>query len=112
MVSRMLESGTDAALAPEERSAHAGARIDFRVAFHLATAGGGAALGLKVGQFAPGYAFDAMLIDPEAPLGSLRIWPELQAGEAILEKIVHTASRPNIAEVWVGGTSAASIATR
>lgn len=110
MVSRMLESGTDPALAPDARSEHGGARIDFRVAFHLATAGGGAALGLPVGQFVPGYAFDAILIDPEAPLGSLRLWPEPHTDEAILEKIVHTASRPNIAAVWVSGTGTREMA--
>jgi guanine deaminase len=109
-MSRLLESGTDPALSSEARSANPGVRVDFRVAFHLATAGGGAALGLKVGQFAPGYAFDAMLIDPEAPLGSMRLWPELHAGEAVLEKVIHTASRPNIAEVWVGGERQATTA--
>ncbi len=103
MASRMLESGTDPALGPEERSAQSDTRIDFRTAFHLATAGGGAALGLPVGKFEPGCHFDAVLIDPEAPLGGLRLWPELHAGDEILQKIVYTASRPNIAQVWIGG---------
>jgi guanine deaminase len=104
MVSRMLESGTDPDLEPDRRSAHSDTRIDFRTAFHLATAGGGAALGLPVGLFAPGYHFDAVLVDPNAPLGSLRLWPELHEGDAILQKIVNTASRPNITRVWIGGT--------
>jgi len=103
MVSRMMESGTDPDLEPERRSVRGNARIDFRTAFHLATAGGGAALGLPVGLFAPGYHFDAVLVDPNAPLGSLRLLPELHAGDEILQKIVNTASRPNIAQVWIGG---------
>jgi len=104
MASRMLETGTDPDLPANERSVHGDFRIDFRTAFHLATAGGGAALGLPVGQFAPGYHFDAVLIDPQASLGSIRLWPELHQGDEILQKIIYTASRPNIVRVWVGGT--------
>ncbi|TYC58977.1 guanine deaminase [Rhodobacterales bacterium] len=103
-MARLLEAGTDPDLAREERSNHPGTRIDFRTAFYLATAGGGEAIGLPVGLFRPGYQFDAVLIDPEAPLGSLRLWPELDEGDQILQKIVYTASRPNITNVWVGGT--------
>lgn len=104
MASRMLETGTDPDLAPQDRSTRGDTRIDFRTAFHLATAGGGAALGLPIGRFAPGYQFDAVLIDPQAPLGSIRLWPELHQGDEVLQKIIYTASRPNIARVWVGGT--------
>ncbi|WP_346897595.1 guanine deaminase [uncultured Roseibium sp.] len=111
MASRMLESGTDPDLAPEERSTRSDTRIDFRTAFHLATAGGGAALGLPVGRFEPGCHFDAVLIDPAAPLGGLRLWPELHAGDEILQKIVYTASRPNITNVWIGGTAPSAPAT-
>ncbi|WP_235911728.1 guanine deaminase [Mesorhizobium xinjiangense] len=109
MASRMLESGVDPAAAPVERSKNAGARIDFREAFHLATAGGGAALGLPIGVFAPGYHFDAVLIDPSAPLGMLRLWPDLHEGDQALQKIVYTASRPNITGVWVGGETISQI---
>lgn len=105
MAARLLEAGTDPDLDPDERSKHNGTRIDFRTAFYLATTGGGAALGLPVGKFAPGYQFDAVLIDPTAPLGSLRLWPELHQGDEILQKIVYTASRPNITHVWIGGTA-------
>jgi len=101
--SRMLESGTDPDLAPPQRSNQGDVRIDFRTAFHLATAGGGEALGLPVGRFARGYHFDAVLIDPQAPLGSIRLWPELHQGDEILQKIIYTASRLNIVQTWVGG---------
>lgn len=106
--SRMLESGTDPDLDAERRSTHAGTRIDFRTAFYLATAGGGAALGLPVGRFEPGYQFDALVVDPKAPLGSLRIWPELDEGDNILQKIIFTASRPNITDVWIAGDCVSS----
>ena len=103
---RMLESGTDPALPPERRG-RGRARIGVEDAFHLATAGGGIALDLPVGVFAPGYQFDAMLIDPGAPGGSLRLFPEFDAGPRILEKIIHTANERNIVRVWVGGEAVA-----
>jgi guanine deaminase len=99
----MLESGTDPDLEPARRSVRRAARIDFSDAFHLATAGGGVALDLPIGLFAPGYQFDALLIDTRAPRGTIRLWDELDHGEAILQKIVFTASKANIASVWVGG---------
>jgi len=103
---RMLESGTDPYLPAARRSAHADARIDAVTAFHLATAGGAAALGLPVGAFAPGLRFDAMLIDPEAPQGSIRLWGD-EADAILLERLIHTTSRPNIAQVWVDGRAVA-----
>ncbi|MCP1200290.1 guanine deaminase [Notoacmeibacter sp. MSK16QG-6] len=100
---RQLERGTDPSLSRDKRSTQGDVRIDFREAFHLATAGGGAAVGLPVGAFAPGYQFDAILIDPEAKSGTIRLWPELYEGDQILQTILFTASRANIASVWVGG---------
>ena len=97
--SRIREGGTDAA---DPTRGDPGARVDFRTAFYLATAGGGAALGLPIGHFAPGMQFDAMAIDPTAPLGTIRLWPG-QTGEVVLEKVLHTATRANIAAVWVAG---------
>lgn len=101
--SRMLESGVDPDLPPERRANGRVTRIDFRDAFYLATTGGGEALDLPVGCFAPGQYFDAMLIDPEARHGSLRLWDELDAREGILQKILFTANERNIAQVWVSG---------
>lgn len=107
LVSRLLESGVDPALSQAARSARAGARIDFREAFHLATAGGAQALDLPVGRFAPGCLFDAMVVDTRAEQGGIRLWDELDAGEGVLQKIVYGASRANIACVWVGGRQVA-----
>lgn len=100
--SRMLEDGVDPAI-PAERRGRKDSRIDFRVALHLATAGGADVLDLPVGRFAPGSRFDALLIDPEAPGGTIRRWEGLDTDEELIEKIVFTASRPNIAKVWVDG---------
>jgi hypothetical protein len=100
--SRMLEDGVDPAI-PGERRGRKDSRIDFRVALHLATAGGADVLDLPVGRLSPGCHFDALLIDPEAPGGTIRRWDTLDTDEELIEKIVFTASRPNIAKVWVDG---------
>lgn len=102
-VSRMLETGNDPALAPELRRGRANSRVDFRTAFYIATTGGGLALDLPIGKFAPGYLFDAIAVDTAANQGSIRLWEDLDVGEKILQKIVYTATRPNIVSVWVGG---------
>jgi guanine deaminase len=102
-VARLLESGVDPNLAPAERSRHRGVWIDFRDAFYLATAGGGIALDLPVGHFSPGYQFDAMVLDATAQHGTIRLRDDLDRGENILQKIIYTASKSNIAKVWVGG---------
>ncbi|MEF0941159.1 guanine deaminase [Rhizobium sp. BR 362] len=103
LASRMLQSGVDPNLPPSARSTFGPAQIDFRDAFHIATAGGGVALDLPMGQFTPGYQFDAMLIHADAEKGTVRLFEDRDKGERILQKIIYTASRPNIAATWVGG---------
>jgi guanine deaminase len=99
--SRMLESGVNPAL-PSQTRGVPGARIDMATAFYLATTGGGAALELPVGHFAPGMEFDAIQIDPEAAQGTIRLWGD-EPPAIRLERLIHTASRANIAGVWVAG---------
>ena len=101
--SRLLESRRRPRARAPNTAAARGARIDFRDAFHLATAGGGDALDLPLGRFAPGNHFDAIVIDPAAPAGTIRLDDELDEAEDVLQKIVFTASRANIASVFVGG---------
>lgn len=100
--SRMLETGVDPALPPERRG-RPGSRIDFDTAFHLATAGGGDVLDLPIGLFRPGFHFDAILVDPDAPGGTMRVWEDIDSDEDALQKIVYTASKANLAAVWIGG---------
>jgi guanine deaminase len=104
VAARALESGVDPALAAHERG-RPDARIDVRTAFYLATAGGGDALDLPIGRFAPGYVFDAIRIDPGARTGTVRLWDE-DDDEQILQTILLTASRPNVATVWTAGVRA------
>ncbi|MEM1075946.1 MAG: amidohydrolase family protein, partial [Pseudomonadota bacterium] len=59
--SRLLESGVDSNLRADQRGV-AGARVDVRDAFWLATTGGADMLDLPVGFFAPGRQMDAVLL--------------------------------------------------
>ena len=103
LMARVLESGVDPHLDAASRASGTPARVDFRHAFHLATAGGGKALDLAIGLFAPGFHFDAIVVDPEAERGTMRLFDELDTDESILQKIIYSASRANIADVYVGG---------
>jgi guanine deaminase len=102
MAARARQGGVDPALAPAERGiAHS--QITVAEAFWLATAGGGEALGMRVGKFEPGYQFDALLIDQDASGSNIRTWPGLDSPEDIFQKIVLNAMRTNIKRIWVGG---------
>jgi guanine deaminase len=102
--SRLLEQGVDPALPPERRG-RGNARIDWRTAFFLATAGGADVLDIAVGRFSPGNKFDAIVVDTEADAGSIRIFEEIDTLEDVLSKILHSASRLNLAQVFVSGRS-------
>lgn len=104
--SRMLETGVDPDRPAAERG-RPGARIHLPLAFHLATAGGADALDLPVGRFAPGKRFDALLIDPDAPGSTMRLFDEVDDEADLIETIIYTASRPNLACVWVDGRAVA-----
>jgi len=99
--SRILQSGADPDRAPGARN-RPNSAINFQTAFHLATSAGGTALDLPIGRFEIGYRFDALRIDTAAPDGTIRLFGTRDA-VSVVQKIVHTASRPNIADVWVDG---------
>jgi len=98
--SRLLEDGVNPEDSRETRGTP-GSRVDMLTAFHLATAGGGIALDLPIGVFRPGFHFDAIIIDPEAAAGTIRLFGA-QPAERI-EQILYTASRPNLVATYVGG---------
>lgn len=103
--SRLLEEGVDAELSSEERRRER-SRIDFRHAFHLATRGGGDVLDLPIGGFAPGLQFDAVLIDADAPAAPIFVEEADETSDDILQKLVMSATRANIAATWVAGREA------
>jgi guanine deaminase len=100
--SRAFEDGVDATLTATKRGTP-GSRIDFREAFWMATSGGADVLGLKVGRFAEGYAFDAIVIDTGIDGSELCTWDDMDTLDDILQKIVYNAGRRNITDVWVQG---------
>jgi guanine deaminase len=44
-----------------------------------------------------------MVIDTAAESGTIRLWDDLDQDENVLQKIIYTASKSNIAKVWIGG---------
>jgi len=101
VASRLLESGVDPGLPVTTRGVPE-SRIDLATAFHLATAGGGEVLDLPIGTFEVGKHFDAVMIDTAAADGGIRLFDAPPPAE-LLEKIIYTATRANIAAVWVDG---------
>ena len=99
--SRNRENGIDPSLHRDSRGCP-DSRITAIEAFWLATAGGGIALDLPVGQFAPGYQFDAIVVDVNMPHSNLLLFPDDTTGD-VLQKIIHNAGRTNITQVWVAG---------
>jgi guanine deaminase len=98
--SRMLASGVDPDRPAAERG-RPGAAVDWREAFHLATAGGAAALDLPVGAFRPGLRFDAVAVrDAAAVAGGPAA---LAAPEARLARLLHGAGREDIRAVYTDG---------
>jgi guanine deaminase len=99
MASRLLEAGVDPRQERAQRR-RPQSRIDAVSAFWLATAGGGIALDLPLGLFAPGYQFDACVIDATVAHSNLQVARE-DAPETVLQKIIYGAARANISQVWV-----------
>ncbi|MEP0521249.1 MAG: guanine deaminase [Hyphomicrobiales bacterium] len=100
--SRNLEEGVNPTLGASKRGTD-NSRIDFREAFHLATAGGADVLDIAVGRFAEGYQFDAILVDADMPSSPILVENDLDSLDDVLQKIINTATRANIATTWVAG---------
>lgn len=100
--SRGLDKGTDPDT-PAAKRGKPGMTISAEEAFWLATRGGGEALGLPIGSFEVGHAFDAVAVGSGYDGSGLRIWPELDTTRDIFEKIVRCAMPSDIVAVWVDG---------
>jgi guanine deaminase len=96
--SRLLESGVDIQLDPEQRGVH-GSRIDVVRAFWMATAGGAELLGRPIGLIEQGRRFDAVAVD----LDGVGIWDEVDDHDRIFEKLVRRTTANSIRHVWVDG---------
>lgn len=102
--SRNLEEGVDPTLSSDDRGTN-NSRVDFREAFHLATAGGADVLDIPVGQFTEGYQFDAILVDADMPAAPILVEEGMDSLDDVLQKIINTATRANITNTWVSGVS-------
>ncbi len=81
------------------------ADIDAVTAFHLGTVGGAGVLGLPVGVLAPGFQFDAIVVDTAG--SALRAWDGIDDHARVFEKIVRLARPVDVVDVWVAGTRVA-----
>eukprot|EP01105_Mastigella_eilhardi_P005222 TRINITY_DN16982_c0_g1_i1.p1 TRINITY_DN16982_c0_g1~~TRINITY_DN16982_c0_g1_i1.p1 ORF type:complete len:455 (+),score=138.77 TRINITY_DN16982_c0_g1_i1:43-1407(+) len=80
--------------------------VSYLDAFYLATLGGACALGLdsRVGNFVPGKAFDALVVDVAAPGSPIDTfgWESLQE---LFQKFFFTGDDRNITQVFVQGAA-------
>ena len=103
MVSRMLEDGVDARVAPEARGAGEPSRITSVEALWLATAGGAEALQLPVGVFEAGRAFDMQVVDTRVAGADLTGFGVFNAPRDILDRILFISTAENVRQTWVQG---------
>lgn len=102
IASRVHGSGVDATTPAANRGVSS-TPVTVAEMLWLATAGGGEAIGLSVGKFAPGFRFDAVLIETNRPNSPIKIWPGIDTLEETAAKIILNASRDDIVRVWVEG---------
>jgi len=76
--------------------------LSFKHAFYLATLGGATALGLQhtIGKFAPGYHFDALVLDLQPD--NIDVFPS-DTLEDKLQKLLTVGDDRNVAQVYVKG---------
>lgn len=99
---RVLEEGVHAELAPHERG-HPGARLTPADVLWMATRGGAQALGIDTGAFVPGFEFDAVVLDTDAPHSNLVLFDGLDGPDQIAEKVLYSAGRQNVVRVYCQG---------
>ena len=102
LVSRLLETGVDAQRPADERGL-GDARISLVEALWLATAGGGQSLGLPVGTFEPGQAFDLQVVDVKRRDSDLTGFGVFDAPADRLARILYLATPDNVRKVYVQG---------
>lgn len=104
VVSRLLETGVNAMLPPDERGGLGeGTRISLVEAFWLATTGGAEALGLPVGTFEVGKAFDMQVIDTKRPDSNLTGFGVYDDPIGRLSRILYLSSTENVRQVYIQG---------
>ena len=104
LVSRLLETGVNAQLPPEERGGLGeGTRLSLVESFWLATAGGAEALGLPLATFEPGRAFDLQVIDVKRPDSDLTGFGVFDEPIDRLARILYLSTPDNVRQVFTQG---------
>ena len=78
-------------------------RVSLVEAFWMATAGGGEALGLPVGTFEPGKAFDLQVIDTKLPDSNLTGFGVFNSPADRLARILYLSTPENIRQIYCQG---------
>lgn len=107
MASRLACNGTAPELDAENRG-NGDVPLTTLETFHMATCQGGKALSLPIGQFKPGYSFDALCVKSNLPNSGFRVNKPGDDLSDVFEKLVLTASKDCIGEVWVNGQDRAN----
>jgi len=102
LASLALDQGVDARRAAAERGVR-GCAIDFKEAFWMATRGARRVLRLPIGKFAEGLFFDANVLDVGVVESNLRVWPEYDQPQDILQKAIYNGCRSNLTRQWIHG---------
>ncbi|KAH9598986.1 Amidohydrolase-related [Trypanosoma melophagium] len=103
VASRVPEDGVDPNNDPEVQAGWKDSRANFIETFWLATTQGGVTLDLNIGKFAPGYAFNGLVMDVDAPGSNVRVFNSEDSLGDIFQKIVYNATNTNIMQTWVNG---------
>ena len=104
LVSRLLETGVNAMLSPDERGGLGeGTRVSIVESFWLATTGGAEALGLPVGTFEPGRAFDMQVVDTKRPYCDLTGFGVFDDPIDRLARILYLSTPDNVRKVYAQG---------
>lgn len=104
LVSRLLETGVNAQLPPEERGGLGeGTRLSLVESFWLATTGGAEALGLPLATFEPGRAFDLQVIDVKRPDSDLTGFGVFDEPIDRLARILYLSTPDNVRQVFSQG---------
>lgn len=104
LVSRLLETGVNAMLPPDERGGLGeGTRVSIVESFWLATTGGAEALGLPTGTFEPDRAFDMQVVDTKRPDCDLTGFGVFDAPIDRLARILYLSTPDNVRKVYAQG---------
>ena len=104
LISRLLETGVNAMLPPEQRGGLGDdTRMSLVDAFWLATAGGGEVLGQKLAKFEVGYPLDLQVVDVKRKDSDLTGFGVFDQPGDRLARILYLSTPDNVRRVYCQG---------